>query len=133
MKMKNFIALLGLVILVFTAACSKTDTNTGTANTLEGKWESTITRPVGPSNILTFNFKAGGTFTVDASSTSTTSLATGTWVLATDSVRATYSYLDGTTGTFSMAGKPSADFKTMNGTIGTGNSTSGYAVFMATK
>lgn len=133
MKIKHFITLLGSVILVFTAACKKTDTKEGITNSIEGKWQSTITRPVGPTNIATFNFKAGGAFALDANSSSTTSLATGTWVLSTDSVRATYTYLDGTTGTFSLAGKSSADFKTMNGTIGTGSSTSGYAVFTATK
>ncbi len=134
MKKSLAIALFGLVVILFAVSCSKNDaTVTPTTYTIVGKWDTYITRPVGPSQFYSLNFKAGGSFAFDATSSSTTDLATGAWVLSADSVRATYTYADGVTGTFSLAGKYSSDFHTMNGTIGAGANTTGYGTFTSTK
>ena len=133
MKKNLFFAIIGLTVVLFATSCSKSDPGPTNTNTVVGKWDGSITPNVGPSHLFTLNFKTGGSFAVDSSSASFTDLATGTWVLATDSVRATYTFLTGGSGTYSLAGNYSSDFKTMNGTIGVGSSTSGYAIFSVAK
>ena len=134
MKKSMFFVISGLAAILFAASCSKSNTTvTPVTYTVVGKWDTYISRPVGPAQNSSLNFKAGGSFAFDATSSSTTDLATGAWVLSPDSVRATYTYADGVTGTFSLAGKYSSDFHTMNGTIGTGSNTSGYGTFTSTK
>ena len=134
MKKNMFFLISGLAAILFVASCSKSDTPaTPVTYTVVGKWDTYITRPVGPSINYSLNFKTGGTFALDATSSSSSDLATGAWVLSADSVRATYTYADGVTGTYSLAGKYSSDFRTMNGTIGYGSNTSGYGTFMSTK
>ena len=131
---KNLLTgLFGLSILIAAFSCSKSDTNTPAANTITGKWNGSITGAGGPSRLITFNFKTGGSFAVDSSSTSITELAVGTWTLAADSARATFTYLNGILGTYSIAGKYSADFTTMTGTQGINSQTSGYGTFAVAK
>lgn len=133
MKKKLINGVFAFMIVIAAISCSKSDTNVPSTNTITGKWNGSITGPGGPSHQITFNFKAGGSFAVDSASTSLTDWATGTWILAADSVRAVYTFLDGIQGTYSIAGKYSADFKTMIGTLGINSSTSGYGTFVVAK
>ena len=133
MKKNLLFALPGLMVMLFSASCSKSDTTPATSYTIVGKWDGSYVGAGGPSHFYTLNFKTGGSFAVDSSNVSITDLAAGTWVLATDSVRATYTYLSGGAGTYSLAGKYSADFKTMIGTFGPGSNTTGSGTFSVTK
>lgn len=133
MKKNLFIAAMAFCTVLFAASCAKTDTGVVVSASIVGKWNGNYTPPVGPSRIFTLNFKAGGSFAVDSSTTAIGDLATGTWVQAADSVRATYTYLDGTTGTYSLAAKYNSTFTSLIGTIGLGANSSGYALFMASR
>lgn len=132
MKKNVFFAMLGFTTLLFATSCSKTDTPPNNTLTITGKWDGGWTN-LGPSHSFTLNFKTGGAFAVDQNATAPSDLATGSWALGSDSVRASYTYLDGITGSFSIAGKVSADYKTIVGTLGTGSNTSGAGTFSVTK
>ena len=132
MKTRILQQLLGLTALLLIISCSKNDTVPNNTNVIEGKWSGGYSFIGGPVHFFILNFKLGGAFSVDSSLTAANSLATGTWIPGADSARATYTYSDGS-GTYSLAGKYSADFKNMNGTIGNGTNTAGAWVFSVTK
>jgi hypothetical protein len=133
MKKNLFFATLGLSLVLFIISCTKSDTTPPASTTPEGKWVGFITYVGGPSRYFAVTFKSGGVVLVEANSDTAPDIANGTWSMASDSVRATFTYVGGTAATFSMAGKYSSSSKIMDGTIGTGSSTSGSAVFTATK
>jgi hypothetical protein len=133
MKKNVFIAIAGIMIFSITSSCSKSDPAPQSNVTVEGKWVGLTTAPVGPSRYLALTFNAGGNLLVDANNPTTPDMATGTWAISGDSVRASFTYTTPASGTFSLAGKFVVNATTMNGTIGTGTSTSGVSTFTTTK
>ncbi len=134
MKKRLFFAIPGLAILLFTASCSKSDTTPPPGGTSpEGNWIGNHSNGIGgPAIYFSLSLKANGVFEVNDNSAVTPDIANGTWSLVADSVRATYTYT-GTSTTYSLAGKYSTSSKIMNGTIGTGTSTTGAGVFSVAK
>ncbi len=130
MKKNLFFAILGLTVVLFTISCSKNDT-TPPNTTAEGKWVGIYTNFIGPSHYFAATFKVNSVILIEANTIP--DIANGTWSLSGDSVRATFTYVGGTAGTYSIAGKYSAGSTTMDGTIGLGTNTSGEAVFSFTK
>jgi hypothetical protein len=130
MKKNLFIATLGLALILFIASCSKNDTTPPASTTAEGKWVGTFTN-LGPSHYFALTFKANSVLLVEANALP--DIANGTWILSGDSVRATFTYVGGTAGTFSIAGKYSASSAIMDGTMGSGTNTTGAGVFSVTK
>ncbi len=132
MKKNLFLILLGFTAIFFTAGCSKSDT--AIATSVEGKWVGNSTSGIGgPVYYLALNFKTAGVVTVEANNSAAPDLASGTWSLVGDSVRATFTYTAGTMSTFSLAGKYSSNSNVMTGTIGNGASSSGTGTFSVTK
>ena len=133
MKKKLFIAIAGIMILSINTSCSKSNPAPQNSSTIEGKWVGLTTAPVGPSRYLALTFNAGGSLLVNANNPTAPDVATGTWVISGDSVRATFTYTTPATGTFSLAGKYVVNVTTMDGTIGSGSITSGLSTFTTTK
>lgn len=132
MKKNVFFTTIVTAVILFAASCSKNTPPNNPTLSITGKWDGSYAK-LGPARLFTLNFMAGGAFAVDSSRSSTSDLATGSWALGADSVRATYTYLDGITGTFTIAGKVSSDYKTIVGTLGPGASTTGSGTFTVTK
>lgn len=134
MKKKLFFAIPILAILLFTASCSKSDTPPPPGGSSpEGKWTGGHHNGIGgPIFDFSLNLKANGVLEVSDNSVSVVDIANGSWNLVADSVRATYTYA-GTSATYSLAGKYTTSSNIMNGTIGSGTSTTGAGVFSVTK
>lgn len=132
---KNLLLLIpALALVFFVTSCSKSDTTPPANSTPSGKWSGWFTPNLGPSRYFALTFSANGAIAVEANSSTTPDIATGTWALVADSVRATYTYISGaTTGTYSLAGKFSSQSSIMNGTVGTASSTTGTGTFTLTK
>jgi hypothetical protein len=133
MKKNVLIAIAGLMIFSVTVSCSKSDPAPQNSVTIEGKWVGLNSAPVGPSRYLALTFNAGGILLVDANNPTTPDVATGTWAISGDSVRATFTYTTSGGSMFSLAGKYAVNATTMDGTIGSGSSTSGLSIFSTTK
>lgn len=121
------------IMLVFLiTSCKKEDTNTAANNsTAEGTWSGTGqygTAPGTPTYSLTINFKANGTVDINGHNNAAIDVATGTWQMVQDSVKATYTYL-ASSATYTLSAKYTANANTMVGTIGLGSSTSGVGLF----
>ena len=137
MKKNLFFATLGLAIVLFASSCSKSDSISppspppgGTSP--QGKWVGNHNSGIGgPLFYFELNLNANSMIEVRANSDVTPDIATGTWSLVADSVRATYTFAGSTT--YSLAGKYSTSSKIMNGTIGLGTNTAGAGVFSVTK
>jgi hypothetical protein len=132
MKKNLFIIAAGITALFMASSCSKDDPAPQTA-TVTGKWVGLSTAPVGPSRYLALTFNSGGSLLVEANNPTTPDLANGTWVMAGDSVKASFTYTTSGGSTFSLAGKYITNATTMEGTIGSGSSTSGLSTFSVTK
>jgi hypothetical protein len=132
MKKNFFFAILGLIIVLFTVSCSKSNTTPPANTTVEGKWVGSFVI-IGPSRYLALTFKTSGVLLVEAYNSATPDIANGTWSLVADSVKATYTFMGGTTDTFSIAAKYSSGSSVMNGIIGLGISATGPGVFSVTK
>lgn len=128
---KLIIFALAFMIILIAPFCTKNSTSANTS--LEGKWTGNYHGGPGtPVNFYSLTFNAGGSLVVQSDNSATPNIANGTWTLAGDSVRATYTYAS-TAVTFSLAGRYSASSNTMNGTIGNGFSTSGIFTFTVVK
>lgn len=134
MKKKLFFAIPTLAILLFAASCSKSDNTPPPGGTSpEGNWTGGHSNGIGgPSFYFSLNLKANGVLVVSDNNAASPDIANGTWSLVADSVRAAYTYA-GIASTYSLAGKYSTSSKIMNGTIGSGSSTTGAGVFSVTK
>ena len=133
--MKNTIlfATLGLSLLLVGVSCKKNETTPAPVSA-EGKWVGNYNSGLGgPVYYLALNFKTGGALDVEANSLGSPDLATGTWSLASDSIRGSFTYLSGTRSTYSFAGKYSTNSNIMNGTLGVGVNSAGAAIFSVTK
>lgn len=133
MKKRIFFAVLGLSFFMVGTSCKKSDT-TPTPVTAEGKWVGNYNSGLGgPVYYFALNFKTGGVLDVEANSAGSPDIATGTWNLASDSIRGTFTYLAGTMSTYSFAGKYLSNSNLMNGTLGLGVNTAGAGIFSVTK
>ena len=132
MKKNIFFAILGLTLVLFAASCSKSDPTPVTNSSAEGIWTGGYSYG-GPSYYFLLNLKAGGALVVEANSSTSPDIANGTWSLVADSVRATFTYIGGASGTYSLAGKYSTSSKIMNGTLGLGTNTTGVGTFSVTR
>jgi hypothetical protein len=135
MKKSLLFAILGFALIFSIASCDKDDPNEGSANnSVEGKWEGNYANGAGgPTFYFAATFNPGGTLLIHANDQTLPSIANGTWTMATDSVRATFTYVGGTAATYSIAGKYSNNSNVMVGTIGLGTNTAGAGVFTVTK
>lgn len=134
MKKNGFIAMIGIAAILIGGSCSKSSDYGSNNSSVEGKWTGNYGSGVGTSvNYFSVTFNSGGALSVEANSSSTPSLATGTWYISGNTVTANYTFVSGSVGTYSLAGTYTSGSSTMTGTLGTGTSTSGYAVFSVTK
>jgi hypothetical protein len=122
-----------LTLVLFITSCSKSGTTPPPNTTVVGKWSGFLTL-LGPSRYYALTFKTGNVILVESNSATSPDIANGMWSLATaDSVRATFTYVGGTAGTYSIAGKYSGSSNVMEGTVGTGTNTTGAGTFIVTK
>lgn len=130
MKTLKFLSLaIGMVLIL--ASCSKTDPE---QYALEGNWKGTYTpNGGGTPNYFAMNFLSGGSLTLEANSTSSPDLATGSYTLVGDSVKGTFSYTIGIGLIYQFSGKYSANSNIINGTIGVSPSSNNNASFTVTK
>ncbi len=135
---KFFIFLIPAIALVlFISSCSKDDNNNNNNNTpasVQGTWTGTgMYGAVGnPTYAFSINFKANGTVDITGNNSTAVDVATGTWQMVADSVKATYKYLS-SSAIYRLSGKYTVGATVMAGTIGLDPVTSGVGTFNVTK
>ncbi len=132
---RNNIPLVFGIIMLFLAACSKSDPGQSPASSysLDGKWTGTYNNGAGgPVNYFALTFKSGGALVVHANNSLTPDIANGTWALAGDTVKATYTYT-GSSAIYALEAKYSSSSNIMPGTVGLSPAVTGEAVFSVTK
>lgn len=130
----TLIPVLALVFLI--SSCSKDDTNSNPpASSVQGTWTGTGqygTSGGAPTYAFTLTFKADGTVDITGDNTVGVDVATGTWQMVADSVRATYKYAS-SSAVYTLSGKYTAGATVMAGTIGLSPATTGIGLFTVTK
>lgn len=134
---KNLLLLVPVVAcMFFLASCSKNDDGINSSNsTPVGTWAGTGqygTTAGNPTYPFRLTFKADGSLDVVGNNNTTADNANGTWQIVQDSVKATYTYITGTS-SYTLSGKYTAGSNVMVGTIGLGTSTTGIGLFSVTK
>lgn len=133
---KSLFALIPALAMVFLiSSCSKDDTTTTTNSNPTGTWSGTGqygTSGGVPTYAFTLNFKANGTVDITGNNSTAIDVATGTWTMVGDSVRATYIYIS-STAQYTLSGKFSAGSNVMAGTIGLSPNTTGVGLFSVTR
>jgi len=133
---KSLFALIPALAMVFLiSSCSKDDTTTTTNSTPTGTWRGTGQYGTGagvPTYAFTLNFKANGTVDITGDNGAAIDVATGTWTIVADSVRAFYRYAS-SSAEYTLSGKFTAGSSVMLGTIGLGTATTGIGLFSVTK
>jgi hypothetical protein len=136
MKKNLFMLIPALAMVFFMSSCNKDDATTTTTNTTpEGTWVGTGqygTTAGNPTYAFTINFKANGTVAITGNNTTAVDVATGTWQIVADSVRAAYRYA-ASSADYTLSGKFTAGTTLMIGTIGLGTTTTGVGLFSVTK
>ena len=133
MKRNLFLLIPALAMVFFLSSCSKDDTTT--TATPEGTWAGTGqygTTAGNPTYAFTINFKANGTVNITGNNNAAIDVATGTWQIVADSVRAAYRYA-ASSADYTLSGKFSAGSNVMVGTIGLGTATTGVGLFTVTR
>jgi hypothetical protein len=136
--MKKYLLLLipALAMVFLISSCSKDDTTTTTTNsTPTGMWSGSGqygTAGGAPTYAFTLNFKANGTVDITGDNGAAIDIATGTWQIVQDSVRAFYRYAN-SSAEYTLSGKFTAGSTVMVGTIGLGTATTGIGLFSVTK
>lgn len=134
MKKNLFFAVLGLsAIVFFSISCSKSDNTPPPVANPAGNWVGYQSNGLGgPANYFALNLQANGSLVVSANNPASPELGNGSWSLVADSMRASFTYI--VSGfSYSLVGKYAAGSSTMNGTLGTGASTTGAGVFSLTR
>ena len=134
MKKNLFFAIPALIaIVLFSVSCSKSDPTPPTVVNPVGNWVGFQSNGLGgPLSYFAINLQANGARVVSANNSTAPDLANGNWSLVADSVRASFTYaVSGFS--YSLAGKYSTTSSVINGTLGTGVSTSGAGVFSVTR
>jgi Tfp pilus assembly protein PilV len=136
MKKILFTLIPALALVFLITSCSKDDTNSNTsAATVQGTWTGTGqygTSGGNPTYVFTLNFKANGTVDITGDNSVGIDLATGTWQMVADSVKATYKYA-ASSAIYTLSGKYTSGSTVMNGTIGLSPVTTGIGIFTVTK
>lgn len=133
MKKNLFILIPAFIIVWCFAACTKEDTQ-ATSYPIEGKWKgSYLFNSGGAANYFLLDFKSGGVLAVEANSTTSPELATGTYTVSGDSVKGTFIYTVGIGVNYKFAGKYTSSSNVINGTIGISPSYTDNASFTVTK
>jgi|GEM_PF-2220066 len=137
MKKILFMLVPALALVFFVSSCSKDDdnNNNNNSNTVVGTWSGTGqygTTAGNPTYAFTLNFKADGTVAITGNNSTAIDLATGTWTMVADSVRAFYRYA-GSSAEYTLSGKYTAGATVMAGTIGLGTVTTGVGLFSVSK
>jgi hypothetical protein len=135
MKKSLFTLIPALAMVLLIASCSKDDTTATTNTTPTGTWTGTGqygTSAGLPTYAFTLNFKANGTVDITGNNSTAIDVATGTWTIVADSVRAFYRYA-GSSAEYTLSGKYTAGATVMAGTIGLGTATTGVGLFSVTK
>lgn len=134
---KNLFMLIPALAMVFVlASCSKDDTDPNTnPATAQGTWSGTGqygTSGGNPTYAFNLNFKADGTVNITGNNNTAIDVATGTWQMVADSVRATYKYAS-SSAMYTLSAKYSASSNVMVGTIGLSPVTTGVGIFTVTR
>ena len=137
MKKSLFILTAAITLGLFIASCSKDDSNNnGQQNTtVQGTWTGTGQYGTGggnPTYPFTITFNAGGTVNITGNNNTAVDVATGTWQMVADSVRATYKYAS-SSAIYVLSGKFTAGATVMAGTIGLDPVTVGVGIFSVTR
>ncbi len=136
MKRNLFLLIPAFAMIFFISSCSKSDSTGNTSNaTPAGTWTGTGqygTTAGNPTYAFTLNFKANGTVDITGNNTTAIDVATGTWQIVQDSVRAYYRYA-ASSADYTLSGKFTAGSSVMAGTIGLGTSTTGVGLFSVTR
>jgi hypothetical protein len=135
MKKNLFILIPALALVFLILSCSKDDLATQTNSTPQGTWVGTGqygTTPGNPTYAFTLNFKANGTVDITGNNSTAVDIATGTWQIVADSVKAFYRYAS-SSADYTLSGKFSASSNIMPGTIGLGTTTTGVGLFSVTR
>jgi heat shock protein HslJ len=136
MKKILFVLIPAVALVFFMSSCSKDDTNSNTyPSTAQGTWSGTGqygTSGGNPTYAFTLNFKADGTVSITGDNSTAVDVATGTWQMVADSVRATYKYA-ASSAMYTLSAKYSASSNVMVGTIGLSPVTSGVGIFSITR
>ena len=134
MKRNLFLLIPALTMVFFLSSCSKDDTTT-TTSTPEGTWAGTGqygTTAGSPTYAFRLTFKSNGTVDITGNNNAAIDVATGTWQIVADSVRAAYKYA-ASSADYTLSGKFSAGSNVMVGTIGLGTATTGVGLFTVTR
>jgi hypothetical protein len=136
MKKNLFMLIPALAMVFFLASCSKDDTNPATnPATAQGTWNGTGeygTSGGNPTYAFNLNFKADGTVNITGNNNTAIDVATGTWQMVADSVRATYKYAS-SSAMYTLSAKYAASSNVMVGTIGLSPVTTGVGIFTVTR
>lgn len=135
MKKSLFALIPALAIVFLIASCNKEQTTPAPAATPTGTWVGTGqygTTAGSPTYAFTLTFKANGTVDITGDNGVGVDVATGTWQIVQDSVRAFYRYVS-SSADYTLSGKYTAGSTLMVGTIGLGTSTTGIGLFSVTK
>lgn len=136
MKKNLFLLIPALAFMFLVSSCSKDDDTTNSSNsTPVGSWTGTGqygTAAGLPTYVFTLNFKANGTVDITGDNSTGVDVATGTWTIVADSVRAAYRYA-GSSADYLLSGKFTAGATVMTGTIGLGTSTTGVGLFSVSR
>jgi hypothetical protein len=135
MKKNLFILIPALALVFFVSSCGKDDPATPANSTPQGTWVGTGqygTTPGNPTYVFSLNFKADGTVAITGNNSTAIDVATGTWQLVQDSVKATYKYVS-SSAQYTLSGKFTAGVNVMAGTIGLSPVTTGVGLFAVTK
>jgi hypothetical protein len=136
MKKGLFILITAITFGLFLASCNKDDDNNQPQNsTVQGTWTGTGqygTTIGNPTYAFTIRFNAGGTVNITGDNSVGVDVATGTWQMVADSVRATYKYA-ASSAIYVLSGKFTAGATVMAGTIGLDPVTAGVGIFTVTR
>lgn len=136
MKKSLLILMTAITLGLFITSCSKDDSNPPPSNsTVQGTWTGTGqygTSGGNPTYAFTIKFNAGGTVNITGDNSTAIDVATGTWQMVADSVKATYKYA-ASSAIYKLSGKYTAGATVMVGTIGLDPVTTGVGIFTVTK
>lgn len=124
-----------LALILFVASCSKDDPQPAPAQTAEGTWVGSGQYGTGggnPTYAFSLTFKANGTVDITGNNNTAIDVATGTWQMVQDSVKATYKYA-ASSAIYTLSAKYSVSSNVMVGTIGLSPVTTGVGTFSVTR
>lgn len=135
MKKSLLILITAITVGLFITSCNKDDAPPPSNSTVVGTWNGTGqygTSGGNPTYVFSLNFKADGTVSITGNNSTAIDVATGTWQMVADSVKATYKYA-ASSAIYRLSGKFTAGASVMAGTIGLDPVTTGVGIFTVTR